>query len=106
MTAQVKYDGSWSRTYAAALILVDCNGNFKYKLFHEVSTMSKTRPLSRSMWLRLQLGKDPALLLGATVGATIELGGTVHAVEWLRGGMKHPPPLIFGARQGSSRACW
>lgn len=41
------------------------------------------------MWLRLQLGKGPALLLGATVGATIELGGTVHAVGWLRGGMKH-----------------
>ena len=52
------------------------------------------------MWLRLQLGKGPALLLGATVGATIELGGTVHAVGWLRGGMNDEAPAQAQRRQG------
>jgi hypothetical protein len=40
-----KYDGSWGRTYDAAIILVDCNGNHKFTLFSEKMAGSRT-PLS------------------------------------------------------------
>jgi hypothetical protein len=65
---QVKYDGSWSRTFDAALILVDCNGNFKYKLFHEVSTMSKTRPLSEVDVAAVAAGQGPCATAGRDSG--------------------------------------
>ena len=37
-----KYDGSWGRTHDAAIILVDCNGNLKYKLFSEKMVGART----------------------------------------------------------------
>ena len=40
-----KYDGSWGRTYDAAIIMVDCNGNLKYELFSEKMDGART-PLS------------------------------------------------------------
>jgi hypothetical protein len=55
--------------------------------------MLKTRPLSEVDVAAVAAGQGPCATAGrdsgTTVGATIKLGGMVHAVGWLRGGMKH-----------------
>jgi hypothetical protein len=61
-----KYDGSWGRTHDAAIIMVDCNGNLKYKLFSEKMDGART-PLSvetRQRAIGVLKGMDAAHLPG------------------------------------------